>query len=221
MLTNEDILMISDLLDTKLDAQSKIIDEKNQQSKDELCGEMRRMKFELRGEVQELRGEFHGEMHGLGSELRGEMQELRGELRGEMQEIGSELHGEMQELKNELHDEMQEIGSELRGEMQSLKNELCGEMQNLRNELHEEIKFVKREITDLKNGLQKLGDEVDSIKIMLESDIIPRLCTIESCYVDTYRRYSMGVVEIEKVRTDVDILKNVVKEHSEKLNKAQ
>lgn len=177
MLTNEDILMISDLLDTKLDAQSKIIDEKNQQSKDELCGEMRRMKFELRGEVQELRGEFHGEMHGLGSELR--------------------------------------------GEMQSLKNELCGEMQNLRNELHEEIKFVKREITDLKNGLQKLGDEVDSIKIMLESDIIPRLCTIESCYVDTYRRYSMGVVEIEKVRTDMDILKNVVKEHSEKLNKAQ
>lgn len=155
MLTNEDILMISDLLDTKLDAQSKIIDEKNQQSKDELCGEMRRMKFELRGEVQELRGEFHGEI------------------------------------------------------------------QNLRNELHEEIKFMKREITDLKNGLQKLGDEVDSIKIMLESDIIPRLCTIESCYVDTYRRYSMGVVEIEKVRTDVDILKNVVKEHSEKLNKAQ
>lgn len=155
MLTNEDILMISDLLDTKLDAQSKIIDEKNQQSKDELCGEMRRMKFELRGEVQELRGEFHGEM------------------------------------------------------------------QELKNELHEEIKFMKREITDLKNGLQKLGDEVDSIKIMLESDIIPRLCTIESCYVDTYRRYSMGVVEIEKVRTDVDILKNVVKEHSEKLNKAQ
>ena len=188
MLTNEDILMISDLLDTKLDAQSKIIDEKNQQSKDEMFGEMRRMKFELRGE----------------------MQELRGELCGEMQEIGSELHGEMQEL-----------GSELQGEMQSLKNELCGEMQNLRNELHEEIKFMKREINDLKNGLQKLGDEVDSIKIMLESDIIPRLCTIESCYVDTYRRYSMGVVEIEKVRTDVDILKNVVKEHSEKLNKAQ
>ena len=177
MLTNEDILMISNLLDAKLDAQSKIMDEKNQYLKDELCSEM-----------QNLRSEFRGEMQNSKSELRGEMQNVR---------------------------------SELCSEMQNSKSELCGEMQNLRKDLHEEINHMKCEISDLKNGLQNLGDEVGSIKILLEDDIIPRLCTIESCYVDTYRRYSMGVVEIEKVRTDVDILKNVVKEHSEKLKKVQ
>ena len=137
-------------------------------------------------------------------------QYLKDELCGEMQNLRSEFRGEMQGLKSEFH-----------CEMQNSKSELCGEMQNLRKDLHEEINHMKCEITDLKNGLQNLGDEVGSIKILLEDDIIPRLCTIESCYVDTYKRYSIGVVELEKVRTDVDILKNVVKEHSEKLKKVQ
>ena len=40
MLTNEDMMMISELLDVKLDAQSKVMDEKHRQLREELCQEM-------------------------------------------------------------------------------------------------------------------------------------------------------------------------------------
>lgn len=56
-----------------------------------------------------------------------------------------------------------------------------------------------------------------SIKIVLENDILPRLQNIESCYTDTYKRYVIGVEQIEALQADMEILKRVVSEHSKKL----
>ena len=56
-----------------------------------------------------------------------------------------------------------------------------------------------------------------SIKIILENDILPRLQNIESCYTDTYKRYVIGVEQLEAFQTDMEILKRVVSEHSRKL----
>lgn len=56
-----------------------------------------------------------------------------------------------------------------------------------------------------------------SIKIILEKDILPRLQNIESCYTDTYKRYVIGVEQLEALQTDMEILKRVVSEHSRKL----
>ncbi len=56
-----------------------------------------------------------------------------------------------------------------------------------------------------------------SIKIILENDILPRLQNIESCYTDTYKRYVIGVEQLEALQTDMEILKRVVSEHSRKL----
>lgn len=56
-----------------------------------------------------------------------------------------------------------------------------------------------------------------SIKIILENDILPRLQNMESCYTDTYKRYVIGVEQLEALQTDMEILKRVVSEHSRKL----
>ena len=165
MLTNEDMLMISELLDVKLDAQSKVMDEKHRQLREELCQEMQQMKFELRGEIQEVRHELHGEM----SDMRSEINDIRSEI----------------------------------------------------NDIHSELGDVHGDINDLKGGLQDVNDEVKCVKLLLENDVQPRISNIESCYVDTYRRYSLGIIDLETMRADIDILKNIVREHSEKLNKAQ
>lgn len=54
---------------------------------------------------------------------------------------------------------------------------------------------------------------------LLESKVIPRLNTIESCCTSTFDRYKDSVEDYEAIKQDISIMKNVITEHSEKLNK--
>lgn len=54
---------------------------------------------------------------------------------------------------------------------------------------------------------------------LLENKVIPRLNTIESCYTSTYDRYKDSVEEYEALKQDIGIMKKVITEHSEKLQK--
>ena len=65
----------------------------------------------------------------------------------------------------------------------------------------------------IENGMKHI--EVD----LLENNVIPRLNTIESCYTETYNRYRDYADKIEAAFVDVDLLKKVVSEHSQKLQK--
>ena len=49
--------------------------------------------------------------------------------------------------------------------------------------------------------------------------LLPRLDTIESCYTSTYDRYKDNVDTYESMKQDISIIKKVVAEHSEKLQK--
>lgn len=64
-----------------------------------------------------------------------------------------------------------------------------------------------------------LDKKLKPIRLLLENDLMPRIENIETCYVDTYRRYSRGIGEINAIKEDVSILKQVVREHSEQLNR--
>ena len=67
--------------------------------------------------------------------------------------------------------------------------------------------------------LEPVKDDVKSTRILIENDILPRLQNIEACYTSTYRRYSNGIEEMKALKSDMDIIKKVVEEHSEKLKK--
>ena len=57
------------------------------------------------------------------------------------------------------------------------------------------------------------------IHLKLENDILPRLQTIENCYLSTYKRYQSGVEHFASMEVDIQIMKNVLREHSDKLPK--
>ena len=97
-------------------------------------------------------------------------------------------------MKSELQNEMQDMKSELQNEMRDMKSELQGVIQNMKSEIHQ-------------------------IKLCHENVILPRLETIESCYLDTYRRYRDNADKMEAVFADVDIMKKVLAEHSTILQK--
>ncbi len=68
-------------------------------------------------------------------------------------------------------------------------------------------------LNPIENRIKRI--EVD----ILESQVIPRLNTIESCYTSTFDRYKDSVEDYEAIKQDISIMKNVITEHSEKLNK--
>lgn len=96
------------------------------------------------------------------------------------------------------------MDTKLRSELQPLKEDMQG---------------VKGEIGVIQSNLQNVKAEVHQLRLCQETAILPRLNTIESCYTSTYNRYKSYVEKMEAAFIDIDVLKMVVAEHSEKLLK--
>jgi len=78
-------------------------------------------------------------------------------------------------------------------------------------------KKLKSELQPIKNRLDRIENNVTNISLKLENEIQPQLDTITSCYTDTYNRYKDYVDKMESAFDDIELLKKVVSEHSQKL----
>lgn len=96
--------------------------------------------------------------------------------------------------------------------------------------LEEKVDSLEEKVDSLEESLDEgfhiLNERVESletglhnVRLFQENVILPRLNTIESCYLDTFKRYQKNADKMEIVYDDVDLLKKVVAEHSEKLQK--
>lgn len=148
----------------------------------------------------------------LDTKLKSELQPLRNDLRNEMQALRDDLHAEIQEVRHELHTEIQAVKEELHAEIQAVKEELHAEIQAVRNELRAEIQEIRHDFQDLQT-------KVLLLQLNQETKIIPRLNTIESCYLDTFKRYQNNADRMEATFEDVSLLKKVVAGHSAQLQK--
>ena len=128
-------------------------------------------------------------------------------VRDEMKEMENNLHGEITGLKNEMRSEISGMKSEISG----MQNEIFG--------IKNEISGIKNEISGMKSEMSGMKADIRALKMQNENDIIPRLQNIESCYLDTSKRFYMELGQMEDLKQDVDVLKKVVAEHSEQLRK--
>lgn len=71
--------------------------------------------------------------------------------------------------------------------------------------------------SQIKEVDQRLGNDVHAILLNMENVVMPRLNTIESCYTSTYDKYKDGTEKIERMEQDIDVLQDVVKNHSLRL----
>lgn len=71
----------------------------------------------------------------------------------------------------------------------------------------------------LDQKLKPVNERLKKVEMVQENEIIPRLQNIEACYTSTFKRYQSSVEQIEAMQADIDIIKQVVAEHSEKLQK--
>lgn len=92
-------------------------------------------------------------------------------------------------------------------------------MENRLDKVENRLDRVENDLQEVKRDVQSVKCDVQSVKLFQENVILPRLNTIESCYTDTYERYKTYVDKMDNVFMDVDLLKKVVTEHSEALQR--
>lgn len=76
---------------------------------------------------------------------------------------------------------------------------------------------VDRRLTRVEGSIDQMGRRIERVELVLENDVVPRLHNIESCYVSTYDRYVAKAEEIDGLKTDMEIVKNILIDHDEKL----
>lgn len=71
----------------------------------------------------------------------------------------------------------------------------------------------------LKSELQPLKDDIRDIKLHLENVTDKNIQLLAENYVPAAKRYEKAVPEIQAMQADIDIMKKVITDHSEKLKK--
>ena len=138
--------------------------------------------------------------------LKKEVQDFKDELRGDIHSVGHE----MQNFKDNLQT--------LKDDLQGVKDDLQGVKDDLQG-VKDDLQGVKDDLQGVKDDLREVKDRVKKIEMTQEIIILPRLDTIEACYTSTYYRYKEQVETYESMKQDISILKSIVAEHSEKLQK--
>ena len=84
-----------------------------------------------------------------------------------------------------------------------------------------ELLLAMAELFDKKmeTQLQALRDDIRDIKLTLENNITPNIQLLAENYVPADKRYEKGSTEIENLKVDIELIKKVIKEHSDKLNR--
>jgi hypothetical protein len=78
--------------------------------------------------------------------------------------------------------------------------------------LNSGLEPMKKDIKDIKNELQK-------IIVILENEVRPDVKLLAENYLPSAIRYEKASMEFENIKADIELLKKVVVEHSEKLLK--
>ena len=148
--------------------------------------------------------------------MKNEMQDMKGELQTELRTMEQGLRSDMQTMEQGLRSDMQKMEQGLRSDMQKMEQGLRSDIQELRSDMQTMEQGLR---SDMKKMEQELKSDIHMLKLCQENLILPRLNTIESCYTDTYRRYRDDADQMEAVSADVDIMKKVIAEHSQRLQK--
>lgn len=82
----------------------------------------------------------------------------------------------------------------------------------LDKKLNAQLDPIKKDINDIKN-------EVHKINVILENEIRADIRLLAENYLPSAIRYEKAITEHESIKSDIELLKKVVTEHSEKLRK--
>ncbi|WP_099469193.1 hypothetical protein [Konateibacter massiliensis] len=132
--------------------------------------------------------------------------------------MDTKLKAELQPIKNEMqmmNNRMQALENRMDNRMQALEDRMDSKMQGLEGKMQS----LENKMQSMDNKMQTIEKRMHNMELFQENVLLPRLDNIEACYTDTYLRYRNYADKMDATIDDVDLLKRVVAEHSEKLQK--
>lgn len=92
--------------------------------------------------------------------------------------------------------------------------------------IKEEVSAVKEEVSSVKEEVESIKEEISAVKeeqarmnLIIENEIRPSVHLLAENYVLAAKRYESASLEIDEMQADIEMLKKVVSDHSEKLKK--
>ncbi|MBD5496049.1 MAG: hypothetical protein HDR12_17195 [Lachnospiraceae bacterium] len=68
--------------------------------------------------------------------------------------------------------------------------------------------------------LDRLESDMTYVRVVqLENNVIPRLNTIEECYLDASKRFVERTEQIDAMSADIKVIQSVLADHSRRLDK--
>lgn len=101
--------------------------------------------------------------------------------------------------------------------MHSMEEDLKTEIRGVKEDVKlvkEEVEIVKEEVELLNHRINVLDNNLHIMNLKLENVFEPRMNTIESCYMDTYKRYQRECDRIDKLETDNELIRSIIQKHS-------
>lgn len=141
-------------------------------------------------------------------------------LNNKFNRLRQDMNEKIEGLRTEMYQLIGDLREEMRPEISRLDNKIDTKIDGLREEMHSEISGLREEMHSEISGLrEEMHRGFDEIHTILNTDISPRLKTIEDCYVKTFERYSESVERQKKMEEDISVMKDVIQEHSVQLQK--
>ena len=101
--------------------------------------------------------------------------------------------------------------------MSAMESRLRGEMNDMESRLMAEIVDLKVDVASLKVDVQAAKDDIKDLKLALEHEIRPQIKLLAENYMPAAQRYMEAGREMERMKTDIDVLKLTVTKHSKQL----
>ena len=104
---------------------------------------------------------------------------------------------------------LQEDVASLKEEVSSLKEEVSS--------LKEEVELLKEDMYLVKKDILILKEEQHRTNLIIENELRPQIRLLAENYLPAAKRYLEEAEQIKEMRSDIDMLKVVVEQHSQQL----
>ena len=119
-------------------------------------------------------------------------------------------------LDEKLDQKLDEKLNPIKADISGLKQDVS----NLKSDMAEqkaETQSLKSEMQGLKTETQGLKERMTNVELLLENYVVPSLKDLCKVVNTEYRKYEISIESHEQMKTDTDVLKSVVSDHSERI----
>lgn len=125
-----------------------------------------------------------------------------------------------EKLDQKLDQKLDEKLNPIKADISGLKQDVSGLKADMA-EQKAETQSLKSEMQGLKTETQGLKERMTNVELLLENYVVPSLKDLCKVVNTEYRKYEISIESHEQMKTDTDVLKSVVSDHSERITRLE